>query len=179
MASAVAKKGTKVLQTSSNTKEKGLSRCPTLGLIPMVLQDCNLLLQLSYPCLCLVVRLREALLDECGLGRRVLLKILQARDDISLSFIQNESTKDLGARPIGTTVWPRVHSKGNIHPVQLPGGRSGARAPDVDHTSRVALRKSRTEILLVFMALAKARSTADKLSACFAIPSNSRKLETN
>jgi hypothetical protein len=42
MALAVAERETKVLQTSSKTKEKGLSGSPTLGLILMVLLGLNL-----------------------------------------------------------------------------------------------------------------------------------------
>ena len=75
-------------------------------------------------------------------------------------------------------MWPRVQLKGNVPLVQPPSRCSGARAPDTDHTSRVALRESTAEMLLVFTISARAHSVVDKLSACFAIPSSSPKPKT-
>jgi hypothetical protein len=106
IASAVAEKVIKVLQASSNIKEKDLGRNPTLGLILMVLRGHHLSFQLGYPRLRFIACLREPLPNERVLGQRILLKILQEQDSISLSFIQNESTKDSRARPSGSTTWP-------------------------------------------------------------------------
>jgi hypothetical protein len=61
--------------------------------------------------------------------------------------------------------------------VQPPVRRSGAGTPNTDHTSRVALRESTAEMLLVFTVSSRAHHAADELSACFAIMSNSPKLE--
>jgi hypothetical protein len=106
MASAAAERGKGFTNLPKIQKEKGLGRNPTLGLIPMVLQGHHLPLQFGNLRLCHIARSREPLPDEHRFRRRIHLKILQERDDISLSFIENESTKDSGARPIRSIMWP-------------------------------------------------------------------------
>jgi hypothetical protein len=63
-------------------------------------------------------------------------------------------------------MWPWIQFEDDILLVRPPNGHLGARALDVSHTSRVALRESPIEMLLVFKVSAKAWSVADKLPTC-------------
>jgi hypothetical protein len=101
----------------------------------MMLQVCHLFLQLGYPHFRLIIWSREPLSDERGFCQRILLNKLQKQDRISLSFIQNESTQDSGARPIESTTWPRAWFSSNIHLVRPLHRRSGARHQSTQHES--------------------------------------------